>query len=140
MSLFSDDWFITILLCQVSSSDATIRLTLERDLAYEINAYVQTPFDARPYLAGTFILARNIQVNKMFTEPKYQKLVVKESPYIFAPNWAECISSTFVYISFFKNSNYRVGHKNISYLVTELGWVFDLNTRLFAATLIRFHS
>lgn len=114
---------------KVSTSEATVSLTLDSHLFYEINAYLQTPFDDKPHMTGAFILSSHVPVSEKFTEPKYQKLMVRERPYISAFNWPECFSTTFIYASFYKSSNFRFIHKNISYLLTELSK--RIQTRIF---------
>jgi hypothetical protein len=70
---------------------------------YEIDVFIQTPFDSRPFHIGAYLLNSQIIQNEM--RSGLRNVPISPNPYIFAHYWCEYISSTFVYVSIFKESH-----------------------------------
>jgi len=70
---------------------------------YEVDVFVQTPFDSRPFHIGAYLL--NSKSIKIAIRQGLRYIPIKENPYLFAHYWCEYISNTFVYVSIFKSSH-----------------------------------
>lgn len=86
----------------------------------EINIFIQTPFDARPYHVGGYLINENIQIDAEFSGEINKKLIVKENPFIFANHWSECVSNNYVIISYYREYLGENFFDSINYLLDDL--------------------
>lgn len=96
-------------------------------MAYELIIEMQTPFDVRPYHIGSYLL--NERINTSFLEPDYKELQLKPTPYILDDYWSQLISDKDIIVTLLikadEKNNDLEKLKNMFYLLTNMGWLFN---------------
>ena len=121
--LIKDDYFLCVS-TKETSLESSLELKLERNFLYEINVFVQTPFDARPYHIGAFLLNDTIKINSDFIAPNHKKMILKENPFIFSNYWSECVSNNFIFVSFYKELVEETNFDSINYLLFDASKIY----------------
>lgn len=110
---------------------------------YELDVFVQTPLDSRPFHIGAYLL--NSEFIHIDMRSSFKNVPIKPNPYIFAHYWCEYISNTFVYVSIFKESNYddeqnKQLFDSFYYVLTDLSTSFFVFLASFREFSFKIHS
>lgn len=117
-----------------SSLETEQVLKLESNSNYELVVFLQTPFDKKPLMVGSYFLEKNLKTS--FVEPDFKKLKNKPAPYIFMYSylingWHDFITTDSITVFVLLSSSYE-NSTQIDFILTEKGiYNISLFDRLF---------
>lgn len=85
-----------------------------------MNVYLQTPFDFKPLIVGSYLIEKNMTSN--FPEPDYKQIPVIPMPYLFIydyllNNWSEVVQADSITIKTLVSS---LSDAQFYYILTEI--------------------